>query len=69
MNQPPLSPNHVVVTDVRMPFWSMVVFMVKLAIAAIPAFILLAIIGAIATAILGALGMGLGSLMAHHFST
>jgi hypothetical protein len=62
-------PNHVVVTDVRMPFWSMVVFMVKLAIAAIPAFILLAIIGAIVTAILGALGMGLGSLMMHNFST
>jgi len=39
-------PNRqVVVTDVRMPFGSMVVFMVKWAIASIPAFIILAIIG------------------------
>jgi len=35
MNEAP-SPQRVVVTDVRMPFWSMVPFMVKWAIAAIP---------------------------------
>jgi hypothetical protein len=39
------SPRNVVVADIRMPFWSMVVFMVKWAIAAIPALLLLAIIG------------------------
>jgi hypothetical protein len=39
--------NQVVVTDIKMPFWSMVIFLVKLAIAAIPAFIILAILGAI----------------------
>ncbi len=39
------SPRNVVVTDIRMPFWSMVMFMVKWAIAAIPALLLLAIIG------------------------
>ena len=33
--------TKVVVTDIRMPFESMVVFLVKLAIAAIPAFIIL----------------------------
>lgn len=37
--------NHVVITDVKMPFTSMVVFMVKAVIAAIPAFIILAILG------------------------
>jgi hypothetical protein len=36
--------KKVVVTDIKMPFWSMVWFMVKLAIAAIPAGIILAII-------------------------
>ena len=44
--------NRVVVTDIKMPFWSMVVFMVKWAIAAIPAFMLLGIIGAILAAVL-----------------
>ena len=39
----PENPQSVVVTDIRMPFWSMVVFMVKWAIAAIPALILLAV--------------------------
>ncbi len=38
----------VVVTDVRMPFWSMVVFMVKWAVASIPAIIIL---GALWTAV------------------
>lgn len=36
--------QSVVVTDIRMPFWSMVVFIVKLTIAAIPAIILLSLI-------------------------
>ena len=46
--------QNVVVTDVRMPFVSMVILMVKWAIASIPAFIILAIFGAILTAIFGA---------------
>jgi len=33
--------QRVVVTDVRMPFWSMVVFMVKWTVAAIPAMVIL----------------------------
>ena len=52
--------TQVVVTDIRMPFWSMVIFMIKWAIAAIPAFIMLAILGAIVTALLSALGMMFG---------
>lgn len=37
--------SRVVVTDLKMPFWSMVVFMVKWAIAAIPALLILYAIG------------------------
>lgn len=36
--------NHVVVVDVKMPFLSMVIFMVKWAIASIPAIIILFVI-------------------------
>jgi hypothetical protein len=39
--------REVVVTDVRIPFWSMVVLMVKWAIAAIPALVILLVIGAV----------------------
>jgi len=34
--------DKVIITDIRMPFLSMVIFMVKWALAAIPAFIILA---------------------------
>ena len=54
--------HEVVVTDVKMPFWSMVVFMVKLALASIPAAIILAIVYFIIAAILGGLGGLLRSL-------
>ena len=43
--------KRVVVTDIRMPFLSMVVFMVKWVIASIPAFIILYILGMIVMAI------------------
>lgn len=46
-NQVVLTKNEVVITDIKMPFGSMVVFMVKWAIAAIPAIIILAFLGAI----------------------
>jgi len=39
------SPSQVVVTDIDMPFWSMVVFMVKWALASIPAGIVLLVTG------------------------
>ena len=52
--------SQVVVTDIRMSFWSMVVFMIKWAIAAIPAFIILAVIGGIAAALFSGLGMMIG---------
>lgn len=45
--------QNVVVTDIQMPFGSMVVFMVKWAIASIPAIIILFMFFAIVTAIFG----------------
>ena len=45
--------NSVVIVDVKMPFLSMVVFMVKWVIAAIPAFIILGILGSIIVGIFG----------------
>jgi hypothetical protein len=50
------NPTRVVVTDIRMPFWSMVVFMVKWAIAAIPAFLILIVIWAVIMGLLGRMG-------------
>lgn len=52
--------TRVVVVDIRMPFWSMVVFMVKLAIASIPAFIILSILSAVVMAVFGGIFMGAG---------
>ena len=47
--------QQVVVTDIRIPFWSMVVLMVKWALAAIPAIIILFVIAAVFSAIFGAM--------------
>ncbi len=45
--------TNVTITDIKMPFFSMVVFMVKAAIASIPAFIILSVIGSIIFGLLG----------------
>ena len=45
--------NEVTIVDIKMPFMSMVVFLVKVSIAAIPAAIILFIIFAILGAIFG----------------
>ncbi len=53
--------QEVTVVDVKMPFMSMVVFMVKFAIASIPAFIILSVIFGILMALFGGMfhgGMG-----------
>jgi hypothetical protein len=47
--------NKVVVTDIRIPFRSMVVLMVKWAVATIPALIILSVIGSIIFGILTSL--------------
>ena len=52
--------NDVIIVDVKMPFLSMVVFMVKAAIASIPAFIILAIIGGIFVGLMGGIFGGMG---------
>ncbi|MDO9566463.1 MAG: hypothetical protein Q7J15_06965 [Candidatus Desulfaltia sp.] len=51
--------NQVNIIDIKMPFWSMVVFMVKAAIASIPAFIILTIVGALVFAVLGGIFGGI----------
>ena len=43
---------RVSVIDIQMPFWSMVMFMVKAAIASIPAVIILSIIGSLVFSVL-----------------
>jgi hypothetical protein len=55
--------QEVVVTDIKIPFWSMVVLMVKWALAAIPAIIVLIVIGSILSMIMGAL---FGGMFAWH---
>lgn len=60
-----LTPQRVVVVDVRMPFGSMVGFMVKWAIAAIPAIIILIFLGAIAAAVLAGIFAGTASHLTH----
>ena len=49
----------VVVTDIRMPFFSMVIFMVKWAIAAIPALCILILFGVLTWGMLGGLLLSL----------
>jgi uncharacterized membrane protein YdjX (TVP38/TMEM64 family) len=45
--------TNVTITDIKMPFLSMVIFMVKAAIASIPAFIILSVIGSVIFGLLG----------------
>jgi hypothetical protein len=51
--------REVVVTDIKIPFWSMVVLMVEWAIAAIPALIILLVIAAVVSTVIGAI-FGIG---------
>ena len=57
--------REVVVTDIRIPFVSMVILMVKWAVAAIPALFILFIIGGLLTMVLGLI-FGAGW---HHWGT
>ena len=52
--------TEVTVVDIKMPFWSMVVFMVKSAIAAIPAILILALLWAVFAGVIGVLFGGKG---------
>ena len=55
--------DRVTIVDIRMPFWSMVIFMVKAAIASIPAFLILSLIGSLVFALLGSLFGGLHTMI------
>ena len=46
-------PKKVIVVDLQMPFFSIVVLMVKWALASIPAIIILAVIFSIVTSLMG----------------
>jgi hypothetical protein len=50
----PTQPARVVVTDIHMQFGSMVALLVKLALAAIPALLILSVVGMIAFVVLSA---------------
>lgn len=54
--------NRIAVIDVRMPFWSLVVLMVKAAIASIPALIILVVIGAAISAVVAGIFGGLSDM-------
>jgi len=45
--------TKVSIIDIKMPFLSMVIFLVKLSIAAIPAFIIMSIVGSFLFAVFG----------------
>lgn len=45
--------RRVAIVDVHMPFWSMVIFLVKVSIASIPAMIILYLIGMLLSIIFG----------------
>ena len=51
--------NEVVITDIKMQFGSMVVFMVKWVIASIPAMIILFLVGFM---VMGVFGVGIATL-------
>jgi hypothetical protein len=53
--------QHITVVDIRIPFWRLVAFMIKAALATIPAAIFLTIIAFIITLVIGRL-LGGGSL-------
>ena len=52
-------PEPVSVVDIRMPFWSMVEFMIKWAVAAIPAILILTVLGAVIIGVIVGLFAGL----------
>jgi hypothetical protein len=52
----------VVITDIKMPFWSMVVFIFKWTLASVPAMFILGIVGTIIWTAMAALFMGSGGL-------
>ena len=64
MESPSQPPQPLVITDIRIPFFRLVLFLVKLSLAAIPAAIILAIASMLISAILaGLFGMHMDFMM------
>ncbi|MBL4759271.1 MAG: hypothetical protein JKY80_00230 [Mariprofundaceae bacterium] len=59
-----MSDHNVTITDIKMPFFSMVIFMVKAAIASIPAIIILSVIASLTFTVLG-MAFGSGNVSGH----
>ena len=51
--QPPGGPLHVTITDINIPFFSLMWLLVKLALAAIPATIIVAVLWALLVGVIG----------------
>jgi hypothetical protein len=58
--QPPVAPHRVAIADFDIPFWRIVMILVKWSFAAIPAMIIISIIYAIFFAAIGGVLYGLG---------
>ena len=63
--QPPAAPHRVAIADVQIPFWRMVVIIIKWTLAAIPAVIILSIVFGIIGAVVGG---GLAAIFGSNFS-
>lgn len=59
--------QEVTIVDIKMPFMSMVIFLVKLAIASIPAFIILSVIYMILGVVFGGFFHGIGMGMGRYY--
>lgn len=59
--------QEVTIVDIKMPFMSMVIFLVKLAIASIPAFLIFSFIFMALSALFGGIFHGLGMGMGRGF--
>lgn len=51
--------NEITVVDVKIPFWSLVVLLIKLSIAAIPAAIIMLIFWGVASSVVSSIALGL----------
>ena len=51
--EPPAAPHRISIADVDMPFWRMVVLIIKWTLAAIPAMIILTVLFALVAGLLG----------------
>lgn len=65
VHTPSNNSNSVVVTDIQMPFWSIVAFMVKWAFASIPAIIIIVLVSILIGALTGGVAGGIATIFRH----